>query len=106
MIARVRPWVLVLVLATTSVAHAQIGGDALDVRTVELGMWPRAVAALQTDVHSEGRTVHVEVTSHGALLPCSAYELGLDPAGARAFELGRCDPATSATALRVVERAE
>jgi hypothetical protein len=25
--------------------------------------------ALQTDLHSQGRVVHVEVTTHGALVP-------------------------------------
>jgi len=85
-------------------AQAQIAPPGLDVRTVELGAWPGTVAALQTDLRSQGRTLHAEVTAHGATIPCSAYSLALDAAGARAFEIGRCDPRTNATTLRLVDR--
>ena len=82
----------------SSIAHAQ--DRELRVATLEVGSWPETIATLQTDVHAEGRSIHVIVfdeSSHRAA--CGRYSLALDAAGVSAFTQGACDPSTDATEL-------
>ncbi|MEI8254456.1 MAG: hypothetical protein WCJ30_02165 [Deltaproteobacteria bacterium] len=74
-------------------------------RTIEFGSWPAAVAALEGDLGSEGRTVHVFVRDEtGRPVACGDYTLLLDGIAGRAFTLGSCDPQTSSTSVRLVNR--
>lgn len=86
-------------------AQARPPDDELSIATIEVGAWPETIAALQTDLHAEGRRVHVVVFDRSShLAPCGRYGLALDAAGALAFAIGACDPATNATELRLVSR--
>lgn len=112
------PWPALIVLGAGA-AHAQvpIGVSAdpatplaavgsLDIRTLELGDWARAVEAMQTDPGWQGRTVRVVVVDPaGRRARCGRYRLALDAHAERAFERGACDPASGATALRLIHRA-
>jgi hypothetical protein len=97
--------VTVLVAATCAAWPAIARADGPIVRTEEYGDWPDAIAALQRALDAEGRAIHVYVTDGARRLACEEYRLDLDPAGASAFEVGPCDGATQATALRLVRRA-
>lgn len=91
-----------LALGSAAGVHAQA---PLTVRTLEHGEWAATIATLQTDLAAQGRVVHVVVEgASGERAPCGGYLLALDDHGARAFEAGACDPTTSATALRLVDR--
>jgi hypothetical protein len=79
---------------------------ALVIRTLEHGDWAGAVEAVQRDPAWQGRAVRVVVhDADGRRSRCGDYRLELDAAGERAFERGRCDPASGATTLRLVDRA-
>lgn len=79
--------------------------STLFVRTLEHGDWAASMAALQTDLRSQGTVLHVVVEdAHGTRASCGGYQLLLDDAGSRAFDVGRCDPATGATELVLVDR--
>lgn len=93
--------VSLLAMLSTAPAGAQ---SALTVRTIEHGEWAAAVAALQTDLGAQGRTVHVVVEHRGERAPCESYRVMLDEHGSRAFALGACDPASAATPLSLVDR--
>lgn len=85
-------------------AHAD---GALLVVPVEGGTWASQIAFLQTVPRAPGVAFHVRVIeddTHRAL-PCGRYEIALDPDGARALRIGRCDPATGATEIVLVDRA-
>ncbi len=99
-------WVLAGAAWTGNVeAQARSPDDDLRIATMEVGAWPETIAALQTDMHAEGRRVHVVVFDRSArLAPCDHYGLALDAAGALAFAIGACDPTTNATELRLVSR--
>jgi hypothetical protein len=101
-------WVLAGAAWAGSVeAQARSPDDELRLATVEVGGWAETIASLETDLHAEGRLIHVVVFDHSArLAACGRYGLALDPAGARAFAIGACDPATNATELRLVSRTE
>jgi hypothetical protein len=89
------------VLLSRRDAHA----DALSVRTIEFGSWPAAVAALEGNLRSDGRTVRVFVRDEsGRPVACGDYTLMLDAIAQQAFVLGACDPQTSATDVRLVNR--
>lgn len=75
----------------------------LSVRTLEHGEWASSVAALQTDLGSQGRSIHV-VVGRAQRSPCGSYQLALDDHASRAFDVGACDPSTGATELRLVDR--
>jgi hypothetical protein len=77
----------------------------LMIDTVEHGRWALTIAALQLDLHSEGEKVHVLVRDAHGWSPCGTYALTLDAAGIAAFDIGECDPSTSATELTLVHRA-
>ncbi len=74
------------------------------VATRELGSWVDALAALRSDLGSEGRTLHVSVRSGGARVPCEHYRLTLDEATQAAFRVGACDEATDETELSLEHR--
>ena len=88
-----------LVLLLPRPAHAQ----QLSVRTLEGREWGAAIAAMQTDRSSQGRSIHV-VVGGSAPSPCGSYQLALDDHGSRAFDVGACDAETGATELRLVDR--
>lgn len=97
---RARCLALVIILLAPAGAEAQLA-----VRTLEHGAWASSVAALQTDLASEGRTLHVIVTDDAsARSPCGRYQLVLDDSASRAFDVVGCDRETGATALRLVDR--
>ncbi len=92
------------VVASAFVARSA-RADGLKIETVEHGAWGRSVAAMQTDIHSEGSAVHVLVRDgSGRELLCSEYTLALDPDGAHAFHNEGCDPTTNQTTLGLVRR--
>lgn len=76
----------------------------LSVRTLEHGDWTASIAALQTDLSSQGRSLHVVVAAGPQRAACGAYQLTLDDSGSRAFDVVGCDPETRATELRLVDR--
>lgn len=84
----------------------QARADAqLRIETLEEHTWPASVAALQRDMKSEGRVVHVVVKeSDGTRVKCGTYGLELDRAASEAFQIGPCDQWTDATALKLVHR--
>jgi len=88
-------------LSLPSIAFA----DGLHVETIDQATWPAAVADLQRDPHSEGRTVRVVAKDDsGQRLRCGSYGLALEGAGADAFAVVGCDPETNATGVRLVRR--
>ncbi len=88
-------------LAAPPLARAQ----SLQLRSVEFGPWPAAVAALQADRSAEGRIVHVYVLDErGGAAPCGSYELSLDAAGASALRILGCDASDGTTAIQLVSR--
>jgi hypothetical protein len=91
--------VLLPILVTTANAQELV-------TTVELGTWPEALVALESDVAAQGRTISICVQHDGRepCAPCGSYELGLDAAGAAAFRIGECDPASGTTQLTLVDR--
>lgn len=94
--------VLFGVAGVTSPGEAQ---GRLNVRTLERGAWGHAVASLQRDLSSNGASLRVVVEDdHGRRAPCGSYQLLLDSFGSQAFDVGRCEPETMATALRLVDR--
>lgn len=94
-----------LVLGTPLAARAQ--DDALAIDVVGEAGWPEAVATLQHDVGAQGRHLSVRVVGRdGQLAPCGYYALTFDEAGARAFAIGACDPATQATDLTLTSRTD
>lgn len=76
------------------------------VTTLEHGAWPLAVAALQSDTHSEGTSVSVCVHDEGSesCAPCASYALTFDEIGSAAFTLGACDARTGATRVTLRDR--
>ncbi len=92
-------------VAAIALAPSVALAEGLVVHTREFGSWTESIAALQRDRASEGLTIHVGVMDDGARpLECSGYRLTPDAAAVRAFTLGRCDPATRLTELRLVRR--
>lgn len=86
-------------------AHAQDGVLAIDV--VGGPSWAETVAALEHDVGAQGRRLSLRVVDrHGQVAPCGYYALTFDEAGSRAFSVGACDPATSATEVTLVSRTD
>lgn len=86
-------------------AHAQDGQLAIDV--IGQDGWPEAVAALEHDARAQGTHLAVRVVDrNGQVAPCGYYALTFDEAGARAFSIGACDPATNATDLQLVSRTD
>lgn len=107
--SRMRALVLAALTLTSARVEAQSRSpdDALRVATREHGSWPETVAALQTDIVAEGSRIHVVVYDASAhVARCGRYALALDPAGARAFAIGACDPMTDSTELVLVSRTE
>jgi hypothetical protein len=106
MLSRVSAAALVLACGlVSSSAYAQ--DRELRVATLEHGSWPETIAALQTDVHAQGRSVHVIVFDESSRrAPCGRYVLQLDPSGVAAFRTGTCDPTTNATELVLASRTE
>lgn len=97
--------VLAAICSMSTLAQAQ--DRELRVATLEHGGWPETIAALQTDVHSQGTTLHVIVFDESShLAPCGRYTLGLDPFGAAAFQAGTCDPVSNATELVLRSRTD
>lgn len=91
--------------AFASPALAQDGELGIDV--VGQPSWPDTVAALEHDASAQGRHFAVRVVDRtGHVAPCGFYALAFDEAGARAFTIGACDPATSATDLTLVSRTD
>lgn len=79
--------------------------DGLVIETLEHGQWASSIAAMQTDLKSEGKTIHVRVNDErGHALECGFYDLTLDPDGARAFSKEPCDPASGTTPLTLTSR--
>jgi hypothetical protein len=68
--------------------------------------WPDAVAALESDVTSQGRSLALCVRDDRtyACAPCGTYTLAFDEAGTQAFRVGRCDAATGASTVTLVDR--
>lgn len=96
---------LVSFVIALSFAAPVTAQGSLVVRTLEHGEWGASIAALQTDLGSEGTSVHVVVEdTSGARVACNSYQLLVDDAGSRAFDLGACDPSSSATELVLVDR--
>ncbi len=94
---------LLMVIGVLLPAAAQ--AQELVVQSFEHGEWGASIAALQTDQSSEGGAIHVVVVDGtGARARCGAYQLVLDDAGSRAFDVGSCDPSSSATELLLVDR--
>ncbi len=78
----------------------------LVVTTLERGPWPATVAALQTDLRSEGTTLRVIVSDEsGRRARCGGYVLSFDAVGEAAFGVGACDPRTQATSVVLRRRA-
>ena len=50
------------------------------------------------------RAIHVEAHDGNGQVRCGDYRLALDEAGCRAFVLGKCDPVTQTTELRLIDR--
>ena len=78
--------------------------DSLTIGTLEAGTWEAAIAELQRDRTSEGRSLHVHVDGSDGRVGCADYRLTLDAFGAAAFALGTCEPTTGATEVRLVHR--
>ncbi len=76
------------------------------VTTLEHGAWPLAVAALQSDTHSQGTSVSVCVHDEGSATcaPCASYSLSFDEVGSAAFTIGACDARTGATRVTLRDR--
>ncbi len=99
-----RRWALVPFVIALSMAAPASAQSSLVVRTLEHGEWGASIAALQTDLRSQGTGLHVVVEdASGSRAACGAYQLLLDDAGSRAFDLAGCD-ASGATTLVLVDR--
>lgn len=98
---RGRRWELafLVLLLVPAAAEAQ----QLSVRTLEGREWGAAIAAMQTDRASQGRSIHV-VVGGASPAPCGSYQLALDDHGSRAFDVRACDAVTGATELLLVDR--
>lgn len=93
-------------VATLAIVPSAALADGLVVHSREYGSWTESIARLERNPASEGQTLHVDVRDDAAHpLECGAYRLALDTVGARAFALGRCDPATGMTEVRLFRRA-
>lgn len=93
------------ILSLAPTARAQDGVLSIDV--VGGPSWAETVAALEHDVSAQGTRLSLRVVDrHGQVAPCGYYALTFDEAGARAFSVGACDPATSATEVTLVSRTE
>lgn len=80
-------------------------GASLEIATLDGRSWADSVAAFQVTLASEGSTVRVVVSDRdGRRAACGEYALLPDVVTAAAFTIEACDPATSATALRLVHR--
>ncbi len=92
-----------LLVVSTSAAPA-FADSALTIRTVEGGDWSHTVDELRANGLPQ-HGVHVEVRdADDQLVRCADYVLSLDAAGARAFFIGDCDPATQTTELCLNDR--
>jgi hypothetical protein len=81
--------------------------DGLAIETVEHGAWGNSVAAMQKDLHANGKLLHVIVRDGGGrVLTCGEYALALDPDAKQAFAQEGCSPATGQTTLSLVNRKE
>ena len=75
------------------------------VTTLEGVEWSDVVTSLETNLRSEGHALLLCARdAEGACLPCDEYTLAFDEPGTRAFRVGRCDRATGATHVRLVDR--
>ncbi len=96
---------LAMLGSAASRARAQDGQLAIDVDG-HAG-WPEAVAALEHDPSAQGSHLAIRVVDRdGDVAPCGYYALTFDDAGARAFTIGSCNPATNATDLVLISRAD
>lgn len=96
---------LAVSLLALSCLFANVARAQERVTTLELGEWASTIATLQADVDAQGRVVHVCVDpGDRSCAPCARYDLALDDAGARAFRIDACDPATGATRIVLVDR--
>ncbi len=97
---RVRAFAVAVVALLSLVAWAGDARAELVVTTIERGAWPATVAALQTDLRSEGSVLHVVVSDEGGRRArCGGYVLSFDAVGEAAFGVGACDPRTQATSV-------
>jgi hypothetical protein len=97
---------LVMLLAAVVVllgARPSRAGD-IDIRALDGTPWTRLVQQIQDEVASQGRVFPVLVVDGDTPVHCGEYELRLDAVTATAFQVEACDPATDATALRLVRR--
>ncbi|MFO0653401.1 MAG: hypothetical protein U0326_44685 [Polyangiales bacterium] len=103
---RGRAFAVALVALLSLVAWAGDARAELVVTTIERGAWPATVAALQTDLRSEGTVLHVLVSDEGGRRArCGGYVLSFDAVGEAAFGVGACDPRTQATSVVLRHRA-
>ena len=93
-------------LALVMFLHPDVARADTTVSTLERGPWPVAVTALQSDTGSEGSALSVCVhdEASASCAPCGSYALSFDEAGAAAFVIGACDPASGATQVTLVDR--
>ncbi len=97
---------LVVLLAAVVVllaARASRAGE-IGIRGLDGTPWARLVQQIQDDVGSRGGVFPVVVVDGDTPVHCGEYELQLDAVTAAAFRVEACDPATDATALRLVHR--
>ena len=98
-------WFALTLGVGTARASAQDGQLAIDV--IGHAGWPEAVAALEHDASAQGSHLSIRVVDrNGQVAPCGYYALTFDEAGARAFVIGQCDPATNATDLVLASRTD
>jgi hypothetical protein len=84
-------------------SRARAGG--IEIVTIDGTLWPSLVEQIQDDAGSEGRRYYLVVRDGGIDVPCSDYQLSLDAVATAAFRVVGCDASTSATMLRLVNRA-
>jgi hypothetical protein len=100
-------WSLVAWLLSSMAVPAVARADEAFPFTREFGSWRATLEALQDDVQSEGRVVHILVNRRDGLrYACGYYVLRLQGQGLEGLSLGPCDDDTGATELRVVRRTE
>jgi hypothetical protein len=95
--------ILVGVLLLLLPRPARAGG--VEIVTIDGTPWPGLIEQIQDDARSEGRRWYLVVRDGGIDVPCSDYQLSLDAVATAAFRVVGCDASTSATMLRLVNRA-
>ncbi len=95
--------ILVGVLLLFLPRWAWAGG--IEIVTTDGTPWASLVEQIQDDAGSEGRLYQLVVRDGGIAVPCPDYQLSLDAIATAAFRVVGCEAATSATALRLVNRA-